>query len=137
VQGTTLPAVVRWARLPEDTARAEELRLARMRATEAALDDLPRVADELGIDGDVVARLREEYEQHALALEVEPSQDGEDDGADARDLDRRLRLALLGSKRRAVISLRDSREIDDIVLREVQAVLDLEELRLLGPASAE
>ena len=32
VQGTTLPAVMRWARLPEDGARAEEVRLAQQTA---------------------------------------------------------------------------------------------------------
>ena len=36
-------------------------------------------------------------------------------------------------KRRAVVALRDANEIDDIVLRELQAVLDAEEVRLLGP----
>jgi CPA1 family monovalent cation:H+ antiporter len=40
---------------------------------------------------------------------------------------------VLDSKRRAVTGLRDSNRIDDIVLREVQASMDLEEVRLLGP----
>ena len=34
---------------------------------------------------------------------------------------------------RAVTALRDANEIDDIVLRELQAVMDAEEVRLLGP----
>ncbi|MGY1621036.1 Na+/H+ antiporter [Geodermatophilus sp. SYSU D00965] len=136
VQGTTLPAVVRWARLPEDTARGEELRLARTRATEAALDALPRVAERLGVDGDLLDRVRTEYERHARDLEVEFSPDG-DGAADERELDRRLRLGLLEHKRQAVIALRDAGEIDDIVLREVQASLDIEEVRLLGPATAD
>ena len=50
-----------------------------------------------------------------------------------RDRDRRLRLAVLWEKRQAVTALRDANEIDDIVLREVQASLDIEEVRLLGP----
>jgi CPA1 family monovalent cation:H+ antiporter len=135
VQGTTLPAVVRWARLPEDTARGEELRLARVRATEAALDALPRVADRLGVGSDVVDRVRTEYETHAREMELEQSPDG--DGGETRELDRQLRLGLLDSKRSAVILLRDTNQIDDIVLREVQAVLDLEEIRLLGPAASD
>jgi CPA1 family monovalent cation:H+ antiporter len=135
VQGTTLPAVVRWARLPEDTARGEELRLARVRATEAALDALPRVADRLGVGSDVVDRIRTEYETHAREMELEQSPDG--DGGETRELDRQLRLGLLDSKRSAVILLRDTNQIDDIVLREVQAVLDLEEIRLLGPAASD
>jgi hypothetical protein len=42
-----------------------------------------------------------------------------------------LRLAVLGHKRDAVIRLRDERRIDDIVLCQVQAALDAEEVRLL------
>ena len=53
-----------------------------------------------------------------------------------RDLDRRLRLAVLGHKRQAVTALRDANEIDDIVLRELQAAMDVEEVRLLGPVTA-
>jgi CPA1 family monovalent cation:H+ antiporter len=41
-----------------------------------------------------------------------------------------LRTALLADKRRAVIALRDTRRIDDIVLRRVQAQIDAEEVRL-------
>ncbi|MGY1743852.1 MULTISPECIES: Na+/H+ antiporter [unclassified Blastococcus] len=136
VQGVTLPAVVRWARLPEDTARADEVHLARTRASEAALEALPRVAAELGADGDLLARVRAEYEQHARDLEVEYAADG-DGGSEERELDRQLRLGLLEHKRRAVIALRDARRIDDIVLREIQAQMDIEEVRLLGPAPAD
>ncbi|WP_029433182.1 Na+/H+ antiporter [Blastococcus sp. URHD0036] len=136
VQGTTLPAVVRWARLPEDTARGEEIRLARVAASEAALDALPRVAEQLDIDGDLLQRIRAEYEDHARDLKAEYSDDG-DGGADLREQDRQLRLGLLGYKRQAIIALRDGRQIDDIVLREIQSQLDIEEVRLLGPAPAD
>jgi monovalent cation/hydrogen antiporter len=67
VEGTTLPAVVRWAHLPEDTARTDELRLARTTSAHAALDALPRVAAKLGVDGDLLAQVRAEFEQHVAA----------------------------------------------------------------------
>ena len=50
VQGSTLPAVVRWARIPEDESHADELRLARCHGAQAALDALPLVAAEVGIE---------------------------------------------------------------------------------------
>jgi len=128
VQGTTLPAVVRWARLPEDTGRAQELHLARTRAAETALAVLPQVAAEVGVDGEQLARLREEYEH-----KVRDVQDDSPDDHVTHDRERRLRLAVLDHKRQAVVALRDANEIDDIVLRELQAVLDAEEVRLLGP----
>jgi hypothetical protein len=43
-----------------------------------------------------------------------------------------LRLGLLASKRDAIVRLRDEGRIDDIVLREIQRRLDVEEVRLSG-----
>jgi hypothetical protein len=48
---------------------------------------------------------------------------------------RQVRLGVLEHKRRAITELRDQRRIDDIVLLELQASMDLEEARLLGPSS--
>jgi len=49
----------------------------------------------------------------------------------------RLRLALLADKRAAVVHLRDTRRIDDSVLRWGQARLDTEEVRLSTPERSE
>ena len=143
VQGTTLPLVVRWARLPEDTARQEELDLARTTGIRAALDALPEVAADVGVDDDVVERIRAEYEERLGSLEAvadEGADEGTDDVPGARRAEeqlRMLRLGLLDAKRRAVTALRDANRIDDIVLREIQAVMDVEEVRLLGPVDTE
>ena len=130
VQGTTLPLVVRWARIPEDTGRAEELMWARKRATDAALEALPRLAAEMGVDEEHTQRIRAEYEEF-----LDSVAEGATDDVTTRDLDRRLRLAVLWEKRRTVTAMRDANEIDDIVLRELQAVMDVEEVRLLGPVT--
>ena len=137
VQGTTLPAVLRWAHLPADTAREDELQLARRRAADAGLDALPQVAAELGVDGEVLAAVRADYEQHAHDVRAQQGSQSEQESARARELDRRLRLGVLEHKRQAVTELRDANRIDDIVLRELQASLDIEEIRLLGPTPAE
>jgi CPA1 family monovalent cation:H+ antiporter len=134
VQGSTLPAVVRWARMPEDVAHADELQLARTRAAEVALDALPQVADELGVGPKLRSRLQKEYEEHAALVEAGADESGNNRLAEAGDLIRQVRLAVLDHKRRAVTELRDQNRIDDIVLRELQATMDLEEVRLLGPA---
>ena len=132
-EGTTLPAVVRWAQLPEDTARTEELRLARTTSAHAALDALPRVAAELGVDGELLDRVRAEFEEHVAAMLAEDDPDDQTDAAEGWELTRRLRLGVLDHKRRAVTALRDENRIDDIVLRQLQSSMDLEEVRLLGP----
>ncbi|MFI7427718.1 Na+/H+ antiporter [Micromonospora sp. NPDC049836] len=129
VQGTTLPAVVRWARLMGDRERDDEVRLARIRATEAALEALPQVAVDVGASADAVDRLRADYQDH---LEDVRATRGEQDEQE-RETARQLRLAALDRKRREVTRLRDTNQIDDAVLRQLQAAIDIEEIRLLGP----
>jgi Na+/H+ antiporter len=135
VQGSTLPIVVRWARMPEDLAQAAELQLARTASAEAALEALPRVAGQLGVSPELLSRLQKEYEEHAALVTAS----GDDapamsDVAERNELVRRVRLGVLEHRRRAVTALRDQNLIDDIVLRELQSAMDLEEVRLLDPA---
>ena len=130
VQGTTLPLVVRWARMPEDVAHAHELQLARNVGSQAALEALPVVAGELGASPKVLSRLQKEYEEHA-ALVMEGDDASTNTLAERHDLVRRVRLGVLEHQRRAVTILRNQNLIDDIVLRELQAELDLQELQLL------
>lgn len=137
VQGLTLPAVVRWARLTEDTAPAEEVRLAHAAAHQAGLAALPRLAAELGADDGIISRVQAEYDTAAAALTAEDGSLDQVTAVRTKDVERRLRLGVLASKRLAVTELRDANRIDDIVLRELQAELDGEELRLLGPAPQE
>jgi monovalent cation/hydrogen antiporter len=132
VQGITLPAVVRWARLPEDTGRAEEVARARTHAAEAGLAALPGLAAELGVSGEPLERIRTDYEDYRDEAAAHTEQ-----GESAREVERRLRLAVLREKRQAVTEMRDANEIDDIVLRELQAGMDAEEVRLLGPVVPE
>ncbi|MGC4869508.1 Na+/H+ antiporter [Micromonospora sp. DT53] len=127
LQGTTLPLVVRWAGLTGDPERVDEARNARRRATEVGLAALPQVAAEVGAQDDSVRRLRAEYQRHLTDLD-----EGGGNTAEERRLERRLRLGVLAHKRREVTRLRDNREIDDLVLQELQAALDNEEIRLLG-----
>ena len=135
VQAPTLPAVLRFARLPEDTAEAAEEELAHRRAAEAGLAALPATAARLGIHPTAAEHVRADYEERLHTL------DGEDDEPEDQVVERedyhRLRQALLAEKRAAVVALRDARKIDDIVLRRVQAGLDAEEVRLAGVVDEE
>ncbi|MFD6274412.1 Na+/H+ antiporter [Streptomyces sp. NPDC060209] len=130
VQGLLLPSVVRWAKLPVDTSVQEERFLAETRATEEALKALPDLAAETDTDPAVVDRLRDEYETHLDVLHAGRG-DADDDTVlrHAQDYTA-LRLALITHKRATVIKLRDDHHIDDTVLRQVQAHLDSEEVRL-------
>jgi Na+/H+ antiporter len=137
VQGTTLPAVVRWSRMPDDSAHEEELQLARTRGTQAALDALPSVASALGVGPELLRRIQREYEEHARFILASNDGSGDDDLAERKDLVRRVRLGALDYKRQEITTLRNQNLIDDIVLRELQAEMDLEEVQLLDPADAD
>lgn len=130
VQGTTLPLIIRWAGLTGDQQRVDEVRQARQRATEAGLEMLPQVASGLGANEEIVERVRTEYQAHLDEIRA-PDEDRPSEGD--RDIERRLRLGVLEHKRREATRLRDTNEIDDTVLREITAALDIEEMRLSGP----
>nr|BFF25351.1 hypothetical protein GCM10025732_33160 [Glycomyces mayteni] len=126
-----LPAVIRWARFPADTRFDDELALARTETTTAAIEALPRLADETDADPETVRRLDAEMREHLQALDT--GADG--DPADAARLHEdynRLRLAVIAEKRTTMIRLRNERRIDDAVLRRMQASLDIEEVRLIA-----
>ncbi|MDR3654133.1 MAG: Na+/H+ antiporter [Mycobacterium sp.] len=137
VQGTTLPAVVRWARMPDDVAYDEEVRLARTRGVQAALNALPEVADEIGIGDELRRRLQKEYEEKAALFLATEDGSAEDKLLRGKEKVRRVRLGVLERKRREITELRNQNLIDDIVLRELQNEMDLEEVQLLGPADGE
>ncbi|MFC0438103.1 Na+/H+ antiporter [Kutzneria buriramensis] len=137
LQGLLLPGMVRWARLPPDTAVAVERQLAETRATEDALRALPQLAADLGTAPDVVDRLNRELDERLQVLRAHG--DGAVDHPAVRHDEHYTALyqALIAHKRATVVRLRDERHIDDTVLRQVQAALDIEEVRLSQREAAE
>jgi monovalent cation/hydrogen antiporter len=135
VQGSSLPSIVRWARIPADEAHADELRLARCASAQAALDALPVVSAELGVTDALQDRLHAEFKQHAALVRASDDGSTRSEAEAKSDLIRQVRLGVLEHKRRAITELRDQRRIDDTVLLELQASMDLEEARLLGPSA--
>src|SRR5919199_3227478 len=82
VQGPLLPAVVRWARLPADSALDDELELAERALTTTTVTAIPELADEHGISDEVRDRVSRDYAEH-LAL-VEARRSGRADASGAR-----------------------------------------------------
>jgi monovalent cation/hydrogen antiporter len=135
VQGSTLPLVVRWARMPEDDAHVQELQMARERGAAAALEALPSVADQLNVSPELLSRLKKEYEvRAAIAVDSGNGDSVPSELALKKEKIRRLRLRVLDHQRQAVTAMRNQNLIDDIVLRELQAEMDLEEVQLLQAA---
>lgn len=128
LQALVLPSVVRFARLPTDTSVEQERQLAEMVTADSAYEAIARTAQELGSDEHVVDRVRHELDKRRRLLAAAGA--GDDPLVQHHDQYTALRLALLGQERETLIQLRDERRIDDIVLRQVQARLDIEEVRL-------
>ncbi|NJC71605.1 Na+/H+ antiporter [Planosporangium thailandense] len=130
LQGLALPYVVRWTRLPADTTIEQERHLAETVATERALAAMDEIADVRGVDPMVVERMRIEYEKHLRVLRAHGDEADPNPGRRAECDFRSLRLGLLRHKRETVAQLRDEQLIDDAALRQIQAQLDAEEVRL-------
>ncbi len=128
LQALLLPGVVRFARLPDDTSVAEERRLAEVAAADAAWDALDETAADLGSDERVVERVRHELSKRRTLLAADGAVD--DPVVVHDDQYTALQLALIARQRGTLLQLRDAQRIDDIVLRQVQAGLDSEEIRL-------
>lgn len=135
LQGLALPAIIRWARLPPDTAFEGELDLAvttLLDEAQAALDDM---AARLGVSDAVRDEVADDLEARRAAWD---DADVEDAEAPAHLRQRTaLMLEVVALQRAALVRLRNERAIDDTVLRRVQSKLDVEEVRLRGPAAVE
>jgi len=130
LQALVLPAAVRFARLPPDTSVADEIQYAEERTLDAAIEALDTTAAELGSDQLVIDRVRRELEKQRRLVSAAGAVD--DPAVQHDDQYTSLLLALISRRREALLELRDLQRIDDIVLRRVQARLDVEEVRLLG-----
>lgn len=137
VQGSTLPAVVRWAKMPDDLTYVQELEMARCRGSQAALAALPTVADEVGISDELRRRLEKEYEEKAALTLATEGDSANTHLINKKEKVRQVRLGVLEHKRREITAMRNQNLIDDIVLRELQNEMDLEEVQLLDAADDE
>jgi monovalent cation/hydrogen antiporter len=133
VQGLSMPAVLRWSRLTPDPTRAYEEALARRTASQRALAILPGIAAVLGVPDIVRDRLAAEYRAEAdeltdtmddTTLTVTPT------GTAEADWERLLRRAVIPAKRDAALGLLRAERIDDVVFRQIEARLDVEELHV-------
>jgi len=118
--GLTLPTMVRTLHISADDEESDELRSALIRASEAAIERIGQLEREGRLDADHATRLRETYE-HRRDVHRNP-----DDGAKREHIARHadVELELIEAQRDAVIEMRERGEIDNVVLRRVQADLD-------------
>jgi CPA1 family monovalent cation:H+ antiporter len=130
VQGPLLPAVVRWAKLPDEPEDGE-LRLAEL-AIAAAAASVDELAHELGTSAEVHGRVADEYRSHLSAIQALKGGSIPESTTQSHQEEITLRQALLDRKREALLELRLAGTVDDTVARRLQTRLDVEEQRLTG-----
>jgi Na+/H+ antiporter len=137
LQGLTLPAVIRLVGVRPPDPRLDALAIAN--AQEEAVDAAVRRLDQLAVEQDLppemVVKLRTDAERRGiLAWERLGRNDG---GEPPSRMYLRLRNEMLSAERAVFVRMRDSGDLDDDVLRRVQAELDLEQALLVRRAEVD
>ena len=131
-QGLTLPMLIRRLGVVEDGTEAEneEIR-ARLAIARAALDRVDELeAEDWTRDGSV-ERVRRLYEYRQRRFKIRAGKIDDDDGIEEGSLlYQRMMHEIYAAQRRALVGLRDNRQISSEVMRRVERELDLEESRL-------
>jgi CPA1 family monovalent cation:H+ antiporter len=131
LQGLTLPAVIRWARIATDGSEDEEELRARLVATKAALAQIDELAGEDWTRDDTVDRLRRAYDYRKRRLAARAGKIEDDEGYEDRSLAYQQMLqSVLGAQRDALVRLRDRGELSNEAMNRLVRELDLEESRL-------
>ncbi len=130
VQGGTLSWLIRWLNLPPDHTESQEENLARLAASQAALDVLSNansVSEEMV---DQIQQLRRYYEHRVqFYLSTQAEMDHPLEVTSFKSSNDFL-LTILHAKREAVLKLRDQGLISNSVLRHVERSFDYEQMRL-------
>ena len=127
LQALLLPAVVRFARLPVDNSVAEEIQLAEVLTLDAASRRSTTTAAELGSGEPSSTACGTRW---ASSATCSPPPVSTETRSSCTTTSTRASLSPSSAVREALLELRDEQRIDDIVLRRVQARLDIEEVRI-------
>jgi monovalent cation/hydrogen antiporter len=129
--GITLPLLVRRLRLELPRRSSEEEMLARLEATQSALDRLEELEEE-GTDGEQLRRLRDLYRRRFRELEAVLGGESPDEAEREERLVSygQLRRELIAVERETLVELRARGRLSSRTLREIQRDLDLEEARV-------
>lgn len=145
VQGMLLPAVIRWANLPVDNSEEEEKNEAIRTLIAESFDSIQEIGGRIDAPQEVIDRIADEHMYNASRYRNLHTvrKHGANAPEEARriieagDLEKELRLRHLEKQRSVLKRLRDEGRIDTNVLHQIQEILDIEEVRVLGPVELE
>lgn len=143
LQGLTLPVLVRALGVEGDQAEEAEEVIARLRTAEAAIARMNELQGEDWVREDTAERMHGLYDYRRRRFAAQTGVGDGDGVGEGEDFEgrtaayQRLRIELLASERRELVSLRGQGHISDEVMRRVERDLDLEESRLGPPADGQ
>lgn len=145
VQGMLLPLVIRWAKIPVDTTEEDEINEAIRTIIAESFDSVAEIGQEIGAPQWIIDRIADEQMYNASMYRNLHTvrKNGANAPEEARriieasDLEKELRLRHLEKQRSVLKRLRNERIIDTNVLHAIQEILDIEEVRVLGPVELE
>ncbi|MFC2303525.1 MAG: sodium:proton antiporter, partial [Rothia aeria] len=144
-QGMLLPLVIRWAKIPVDTTEEDEINEAVRTIIAESFDSVAEIGHEIGAPQGIIDRIADEHMYNASRYRNLHTvrKHGANAPEEARriieagDLEKELRLRHLEKQRSVLKRLRNERIIDTNVLHAIQEILDIEEIRVLGPVELE
>jgi monovalent cation/hydrogen antiporter len=131
-QGLTLPWLIRRLGVSDDGTEEEreEVR-ARLVIARAALDRIAELEEEEWTRDGTIERARRLYEFRQRRFKIRAGKIADEDGLEEGSLlYQRMMHEVYTAQRRALVGLRNGREISSDVMRRVERELDLEESRL-------
>lgn len=145
VQGMLLPLVIRWAKIPVDTTEEDEINEAIRTIIAESFDSVAEIGQEIGAPQWIIDRFADEQmynasihrNLHAVRKDGANAPEEARRIIEAGDLEKELRLRHLEKQRSVLKRLRNERIIDTNVLHAIQEILDIEEVRVLGPVELE
>jgi Na+/H+ antiporter len=128
-QGLTLPLIIR--RLPWDGTEldGDEGTVARQAAYQAGLDEIERARPRWPTHQPLLDRLESGLRDRGQHLATEDPDETEERRQERLEHEA-IQRGVIAAQRTAVIELRDSGQINDATLRQIERELDLEELRM-------
>lgn len=126
-QGLTLPTVIRWLKVGNDSSAEREEQLARLETARAAVDRIGELEGEDWVTAESIEYMRAIHEHRTHRYDGDVDQDEAERDRQDDTVTRRIKLEVLMAERSALIGLRDRGEINDMVLRRIERELDLQE----------
>jgi Na+/H+ antiporter len=129
LQGLTLPPLIRWLAVGEDTTPEREERQARLELAKAGIARVDALAEERVLPAHQVHPVRQEFVDRLRNL-TRSADAARSDAAPSSDVLHHLRRESIAAQREQLLDLRRREVIGDDVLHRIQHELDIEEMRL-------